>query len=687
MIPPSPNANALGRNIPTLQLLAVSDAGSNTLGFKDGVTGTTEYHYDYNGNMTADQNKGISSITYNHLNLPETVDMGGGNTITYTYDAAGAKLKQEIKEGGTLKTTRSYVGGFIYEQEGTGDKELSLIQTEEGRLVPWRVNENIAGYEYQYHLTDHLGNVRLTFAGNNEAEVTATMETETSSFEEDIFRNMGTRQLVVTGLNHTPVDPLITVPDHAAYLEMAGGATTEIVGPATSFAVNMADTVDIEVFGKFEDQASFSTTVLGGIAGELANAFVNLTGLENLSEATDAFSNAFTAIGQYGGNDSSTPRAFLNYILFDEDHDYVTSGFDRMDDGAGVTPPNESAVAFDKMAFSIPVTKKGYIYIYVSNETPGAKVWFDDLTVTHIENEVVQADDYYPFGLTMASTSYMGEDRLRNDYLFNAESEFETNANWYNTPFRKFDGALGSFTGIDFFADFLPGINPYQFGFNSPVSFNDPLGLIPGCPQCTGIVLDGVTITATRLLPLSLERAIITFAGASIGGRNADLFTQQQLAVSQINSFSPKAVQPGGFIFHTSSLNNQPGLITHETATHLEGGIEDIDLLSGGGNGKGGILGLLKAMKGTLSGMSRIEALKNMFSGFSFGESEPVLTPTPPTVPRTVIDIDTLSDPRTLEINMHGVPSVKADLIFEFSDGTDSIAEKVKVNFGFPKRK
>ncbi len=539
------------------QLLAVSDAGSNTLGFKDGVTGTTEYHYDYNGNMTADQNKGISSITYNHLNLPETVDMGGGNTITYTYDAAGAKLKQEIKEGGTLKTTRSYVGGFIYEQEGTGDKELSLIQTEEGRLVPWRVNENIAGYEYQYHLTDHLGNVRLTFAGNNEAEVTATMETETSSFEEDIFRNMGTRQLVVTGLNHTPVDPLITVPDHAAYLEMAGGATTEIVGPATSFAVNMADTVDIEVFGKFEDQASFSTTVLGGIAGELANAFVNLTGLENLSEATDAFSNAFTAIGQYGGNDSSTPRAFLNYILFDEDHDYVTSGFDRMDDGAGVTPPNESAVAFDKMAFSIPVTKKGYIYIYVSNETPGAKVWFDDLTVTHIENEVVQADDYYPFGLTMASTSYQGEDRLENRFLFNAGSEYEKAPNWYDTPFRKYDAGLGRFNGIDLLANVVPGVSPYQFGFNSPVSFNDPLGLIPGCPEC----LPELVITAT---PLPTISQTLNVGGAILGEQLGAVTIENQVTVSySIGGFINGGQPQGKPEIHIDGLQSKQGIFVN----------------------------------------------------------------------------------------------------------------------------
>ena len=35
--------------------------------FKD-VAGATDYSYDVNGNMTLDNNKGITQITYNHLN-------------------------------------------------------------------------------------------------------------------------------------------------------------------------------------------------------------------------------------------------------------------------------------------------------------------------------------------------------------------------------------------------------------------------------------------------------------------------------------------------------------------------------------------------------------------------------------------------------------------------------------------
>ena len=42
-------------------------------GFKDGSNNGDDYAYDVNGNMIGDQNKGITSITYNHLNLPTSI--------------------------------------------------------------------------------------------------------------------------------------------------------------------------------------------------------------------------------------------------------------------------------------------------------------------------------------------------------------------------------------------------------------------------------------------------------------------------------------------------------------------------------------------------------------------------------------------------------------------------------------
>ena len=90
------------------RLQAVADAGEGQFGFVDGASVATEYDYDLSGNMTSDKNKGISDIQYDAvLNLPETVVIAEKGTNSYSYDAAGMKLRQEVvpSDGGEKKTT------------------------------------------------------------------------------------------------------------------------------------------------------------------------------------------------------------------------------------------------------------------------------------------------------------------------------------------------------------------------------------------------------------------------------------------------------------------------------------------------------------------------------------------------------------------------------------------------------
>lgn len=82
------------------QLKKVTDTGLN-LGydFGDGANLAAEYLYDNNGNMTRDENKGITNITYNYLNLPTVIDFGAAGRIEYTYTSTGAKLRKEVFDG------------------------------------------------------------------------------------------------------------------------------------------------------------------------------------------------------------------------------------------------------------------------------------------------------------------------------------------------------------------------------------------------------------------------------------------------------------------------------------------------------------------------------------------------------------------------------------------------------------
>jgi len=137
------------------QLVKVTDTGNSTYGFKDGANQTTEYTYDGNGNMLSDANKGITSISYNHLNLPVQVSFASGN-IQYMYDASGSKLRKTVTENGNTTTT-DYTGGYIYE-----NGQLQFFGHPEGY-----VDVDNGNYSYVYNYVDHLGNVRLTYADSD----------------------------------------------------------------------------------------------------------------------------------------------------------------------------------------------------------------------------------------------------------------------------------------------------------------------------------------------------------------------------------------------------------------------------------------------------------------------------------------------------------------------------------------
>jgi len=133
------------------QVDQITDNGNKSWGFRD-ASNMPEYTYDANCNMKWDRNKGITGITYNHLNLPEIIDLENNRRIEYLYDANGVKLRKKYYENGLLTLTTDYSGEFVY-SNGSPD----FVLTSEGRL---KRGSNGAFYP-EYFLKDHLGNVRV----------------------------------------------------------------------------------------------------------------------------------------------------------------------------------------------------------------------------------------------------------------------------------------------------------------------------------------------------------------------------------------------------------------------------------------------------------------------------------------------------------------------------------------------
>src|SRR5690606_13330273 len=131
------------------------DNTGNPSGFKEGVYTGDAFDYDDYGNLTQGKNKGITAITYNHLNLPKKIEFGSTDGITYLYNANGQKIKKTVVNSPNVSTV-NYQGGFHYE-----NGLLKFIATEEGY-----VNVTTRGYNYVYNYTDHLGNIRLSYTKN-----------------------------------------------------------------------------------------------------------------------------------------------------------------------------------------------------------------------------------------------------------------------------------------------------------------------------------------------------------------------------------------------------------------------------------------------------------------------------------------------------------------------------------------
>ncbi|MCS3533057.1 RHS repeat-associated core domain-containing protein [Chryseobacterium sp. JUb7] len=122
--------------------------------------------YDDNGNMISHPDKGINSIAYNFLNLPNNISVRpgtkGANTTRSIYRADGVKLSKVFNtNAGNSITTTDYLDGFQYKFDSGGlgsmnPQGLQFVPTSEGYY-------DFTNNSYIYNYTDHLGNVRLSY--------------------------------------------------------------------------------------------------------------------------------------------------------------------------------------------------------------------------------------------------------------------------------------------------------------------------------------------------------------------------------------------------------------------------------------------------------------------------------------------------------------------------------------------
>jgi RHS repeat-associated protein len=309
------------------RLSNVADTGHPTMGFKDGSKSTgAEYDYDRNGNMRRDDNKGITSIEYNDLNLPKEITFASGNRILYYYDAAGVKIRKVVEEqieGSTATTTTYYEGSLQFtEKEGYPDpadnhaRMIDFIMTDEGRAVP---GTSVGDYDYEYFVKDHLGNTRaVVTTADNTTTFTANMESENAVQEESEFKN-------VAETRHTD-QAKDYLQDGNEIAHLYPGQTDgngHSVGPAISLYVRPGDQVNMEAFVTYTGTASGNQGT-DALAAALASGF----GYSALMPETkfDFFNEGLALFTGTREENANEPIISISYLLFDENFGLIDYG-------------------------------------------------------------------------------------------------------------------------------------------------------------------------------------------------------------------------------------------------------------------------------------------------------------------------------------------------------------------------
>jgi RHS repeat-associated protein len=142
------------------------------------VRGTTfSYKYDPHGNMTimphfdhSDPNK--SNVHWNFKDELQKIDLDGGGTSYYVYDASGQRVRKVHEHNGLLVEERIYISNFeVYRKLSGAGLPLSLerntlhVMDNQQRIAVVEIrtqgNDGSAAKLTRYQMSNHLGSVSL----------------------------------------------------------------------------------------------------------------------------------------------------------------------------------------------------------------------------------------------------------------------------------------------------------------------------------------------------------------------------------------------------------------------------------------------------------------------------------------------------------------------------------------------
>jgi RHS repeat-associated protein len=175
-------------------------------------------------------------------------------------------------------------------------------------------------------------------------------------------------------------------------------------------------------------------------------------------------------------NPNNNVKAGLCYIIFDEQFNYISGGFDAVE-------PATNGGLKNHFLQNIPVTKNGYIYIYASNES-NLDVFFDNLEVVHTLGAILEESHFGAWGMRLEGICSKAAVVKGNKYQYNGKElqskEFSDGSGLeeYDYGARHYNAQIGRWFNIDPMADIARRFSPYVYANDNPIIFIDPDGMI-----------------------------------------------------------------------------------------------------------------------------------------------------------------------------------------------------------------
>jgi RHS repeat-associated protein len=377
---------------------------------------------------------------------------------------------------------------------------------EEGRIRPKNINNSDTMF-YDFFEKDHLGNTRVVLTDEKQQDVypAATLEnaaginTEKAYYAINPADTIGTARIAswnaMTGKNYPNnngnppynTDPNVVSTNVSSIVYRLNGSTGDKTGLGITLKVMTGDVIDI--YGKSfwhsngvnPNNTNYNITT---VLTSFINAFAGTSAVAGAAKgATGTALNASAPTtggltswlnGVPSPATASVPKAYINWILFDEQFKPVNSG-------SGFDLINTTSDNVKSHHDNLAVPKGGYLYVYCSNES-NYDVFFDNLQVIDTRGPLLETTDYYPFGLTMAGISSQAAGKLENKYKYNGKElqhqEFSDGSGLelYDYGARMYDAQIGRWHMQDPNAEKFFPASPYSYTVNNPILLNDPNG-------------------------------------------------------------------------------------------------------------------------------------------------------------------------------------------------------------------